>query len=454
MSPTTPLDDRRAAGSHWLSIFVAALVVPELLNLFVRWVLCPLGLYRAAYYAGSVSCFTTQRDAAGAGLWASARALAARCEPPDPEALAWIEERRDRNKEVGCGAVLGTALLQSIRGDDASARRWLESIEDFHPSVRPRVVLSIAREWLAAHAASEGRWRDVCEIASRPGPRSAATRFLGHASARLLREPTALTDGWLWVSWLCAPRRREMRRLLDRALEHSTERLSTSASAPMPGEPSDLLSNAMARHSELVRRASQGSLSPDVGLAEVVEVGRAWDRALADPRVEAELRRRALSEGAREIEETIAQLPRVVATDLALCAERCRLTIAKVCQGSATLEDAAWRLRDDELRRLEERCQDLRRAIDRVGEPLEVWARWCRVRESHPRALALAGDDLSSYLFSETYGAACNVAVRLHNQGHQTPLANAMFTWLLRRAEDAGAEDAVDLLRRNAAAGP
>lgn len=443
---------RSTRGSDWVSLIVAALLVPELVALVVRWILVPLGLYRAAYYAGSVVSFTTQKDGGSAGVWSAARALAARGGPVDREALTWIEARRDDRDHIGCGAVLATATLFAVRGDLPAARAWFDSVEDFHPSVTPRLVRALAREWLAADAASSGRWSEVIAIARRTGPQTAGTRLLGAAAARLRRDPEAPDDAWLWLWWLLAPGHRRMYALLRRALANPTPSPEI-VDAVEAVEADDALSVAVGRHASLVRRSSEEA-DASVDLAGLVAVARAWDRALADPRLEADLRRSALARGARDVDDAIRALPRVVAADLALCAELRGVAIGDAGTGSPTLEDAAWRLRDREIRRYEELCRRLKQSIEQVDRPLEVWSRWCAARSAHPKARALAGEGLAGYLFSEAYGSACNVAVRMHNQGKETILANAIFRWLRERGLEAGADDAVELLTRNAAAGP
>lgn len=483
MIPHAALLVVRSGVSRWPAMLLATLVIPELLALVARWVLVPLGLYRAAYYAGSVGALSTWRDAFGAGLWMAARAIVARGGRPDPSALAWVEARRDERRYLGSGAVLASAILAAARGDREGARRMFESVEDFHPSVTPWAVRATAREWLAANAAGEGRWSDVLELARREGPCSRATHFLGQAAARLLGDPLAPDDTWLWVSWLVAPRRAALRPLFDRALACTRSGRSSASGAdprstrsgassdmvsetPVPivdplsgvgdggSDPARALSLAVERHAALVRLAASGGPVGVSAVGLVVDAGRAWDLALEDRSTRALVERRALAHGARNADDVWRALPRVVAADVALCVERARLSIASVSSGSRTLEDATWRLRGEELERFEERCRELRQMIDRVKEPVEVWSRWCALRDAYERARALTGDDLAQYLFSEAYGAACNVAVRLHNEERQTALANAVFRWLLARAVEVDAEDAVDLLGRNAGVGP
>jgi hypothetical protein len=440
-----------AAPDAWpLLPVILFLVLPFSL---LRSVLVPLGLSRAAFRAVKLADSVLGLDDGGGPALAAAWALLRR-PLATSEDVAWVEQKVSEVKPLRGGGLVAAALLQARRGDKDDARRLLESSFELAPAARSAMASRVAREWLAADAASRGDWARVVELAARL-PRSQTSRavsFLGAVGRRLLRLDGAPSDEELWLLWLLGSRRTRMRPLLIRALSVPRGPVQDAAKRPDP-EPGPLApSDPLAHALELQLRL----WGQPPSLAEVGELGRAWDAALADPQLERRLLIRSLELGAAEGASLRSRIGDMAADGLAQLARSRELPLGEVEAPGPTLERAARRLRGDLLSEIELASGALRRrAVDKRELPaVDEWREWLALRARYEHGARLAGQEARRLAWPRVRDDVCKLSVWLWNVRGEKAIAHAMFGWLLGEARAMSDQEAIELQEKNVACGP
>ncbi|WP_428261706.1 hypothetical protein [Haliangium sp.] len=413
-----------------------------------RFALIPLGLVGPSRWCSSLAGWTWNHDRRGGGLVAAAWALS-RKRPSHP-ALPALIERVDDALRSATGAmqasqVLAAGLLAATRGDQASARAMLESVDEIGPNTTPRTVHALAREWLVADAAARGDWERVTELARGPRARTRATRLLGAVGARLSGGRGA--GRWLWLRWLLSPRRRHtwtlVREAARRAPAGPRGAIHRQLTTKLPGQP---WSDALAAHVAVLSGTSAAAPAQALRC-----LAQAWDAALDDRDTRRLVLERAAALGAKSGDRALDAFTLDVARDLADMALAHHLPVASWSQGSRTLREAERLLRNQLLSEVELAFDALDdRISDRRGlHLLDEWREWMSLRALHARAVAMGGLDLRRLVFPRVHMVSCRLAVWMWNERKEFYAANAMFRWLLDEALRVGDAEAIELQRRN-----
>ncbi|WP_437526893.1 hypothetical protein WME79_41820 [Sorangium sp. So ce726] len=455
-----------AGGQLWCAVPLAPLALLMAPWPFVRHVIIPLGLPRAAYFIASLSDGTFRADRRGGAALAAAWALC-RARKPDAAVGAWVSERIERAGERtgaapapssvsadplrGAGIAAG-AMLAAHRGDAEGARALFDSVGSLDERACPSEARRIAAGWLAAEAASRGDWTAVSGYACVGGGR--AISLLGAVAARLLGEEPAPGALGLWLRWLIAPHRRATLPLVRRALAAGAGAPRPEPEAPEPCAAKvaegDLWSRAVLLHATLLLRPRDQVSGDDLR-----RLGGAWDAALDDERAQAELRERAASLGASGAQAALGPLARAVEEDLAATLRAARVPRAAWDDLGATIGRTRRRLRDELLSEVEIACDALRRRVDERRElpPLSEWREWTSLRAQYEAAAVLVGVEFRRLAFPKLHADVCHAAVWLFNTRKERVIANAMFRWLLAEAEALGDSRLAGLQRGNVECG-
>lgn len=414
-----------------------------------RFVFVPLGMWRAAWNMAQLAGWVWRGDVVGgqlvAGAWAVLRQRRA-----SPEAIAWLSARRDELDPIGAPGILGSALLADALGDHTAARRLMRLVADFDDEYRPPLTRYLANEWLIADAAARGAWAEVELRGRSPHRRSRATKLLGDVAARLIGYPPVPSDLALVLRWLIAPRRRQTWSLVRHALSVPRIDVVPGVRVPQVG-PCTLLEGQalLAAHSEAIAR---GKVPP----TRLLELGRSWDRLLADPQLRHQTARRALALRAGDPELVLERLGKQVDADLFALARAAAIPLAMLeDDDSVALRRVARELRHDLLDELAIACEslDARVRARRQLPALDELRDYLAIREQYERVCELGGPELMRIAFSQIHDPLCNQAVWLWDERGETAIANAMFRWLGHEAVMAGDEQAAELQRRNVACG-
>ena len=430
-------------GWWWLAVAMLALfALPIGEPLILRYVLAPLGWYRAAYWIGHV---TSMEDSDAAGLVAAAWAHAC---VPTPHGEAWIAARRDKRKPLGDTEVVVTALLAAGRGDAETARQLLRSTLDLvevHPPVR-----ELAGEWLACDAVERGAWAELAaDAAAATWPATSLTYLLEGIAAARIGAPGAPGPAELRVRWLLAPRRGATRALLAIAPSPTVPAADATAAATAEPEPVATrdhgpLPRAVAAHLQIA-----GHVPTRASFANAVQ---AWDVALADEETRAWIARRALELEAPlgAAERAIKEVARAATDELARVADTAAFG-APASRG-AVGDALARRLRHGRLDAIEAgftRWVDRRHAGE-VRAPIDEWREWVALRIAYDTAVAAGGIDLRRLAFPHAYKTGSSMAAWLWNLRNEYALSHAISTWLLGEAMAVGDTEAIELCTRNA----
>jgi hypothetical protein len=414
-----------------------------------RHVLIPLGLARPAYWLARLAGWTWKHDRHGGGLVAGAWALLRQREP-SRETMDWLARQRDRQPAFQASHVLATGLMAAARGDLASARVLLESVEEIGPHRTPRIAQALAREWLAADAASRGQWARVVSLARGARAATRTVRLLAKVGGHLdgNRAATASPVS-LWWSWLVAPHRRHTLALVRQAARASVAAAGRGA-APVHALTTSLQpdphTDALTTHVAVLC----GQVGPSQAVA-LRYLAHAWDRALASPDTGRAILQRAATLGARNGARAVVALTETVARDLADMARAYDLPIAAWSRDSDSLREAERLLREQLCAEVELAFDALRDRLaqNRSLSSIDEWREWLSLRALHRRAGSLGGFDLRRLVFPHVHNVACKMAVWLWNERREYFLANAMFHWLMQEAVAVGDAEAIELQRRN-----
>jgi hypothetical protein len=439
------------AGVAWCVPFLIACLILLLPWTITRHVLIPLGMARAAYWLATLAGWAWKHDLRGGGLVAGAWAIARQRAPERDvrDVMDWLARRRDAQPAFQASHVLATGLLAAARGDLASARRLLESVDEIGPRRTPRIAHAVAREWLVADAAAQGDWARVVRLARGARVPTRIVRLLGHVGARLAGGAPAPAEALLWLSWALAPHRRHTLALVreaTRAAAASAARSRAAVPALTTSLQPDPHTDALATHVAVLR--GQSGLPRAEALR---SLAHAWDRALADPETRRAILQRAAALGARGGERALAALTETVARDLADMARADDLPIATWSRDSRSLREAERLLRDQLIGEVELAFDALRDRVARNRRlpACDEWREWLALRAQYERAAGLGGLELRRLVFPHVHHIACKAAVWLWNERAQYFLANAMFRWLLDEAVAVGDAEAIELQRRN-----
>lgn len=434
---------------HFVNVIPLAVITVLLFPWpITRFVLIPLGWWRAAYHLAQLSGWVWRGDVPGGQLVAGAWAVL-RQRVPDPTALAWLSARRDELEPLEAAGVLGSALLADASGERDYARGLMQLVGSFDDDYRPPLTRFLANEWLIADAAERGEWELVEQLGRSPHRRSRATRFLGDAAARLIAYPPVPSNAGLIMRWLLAPARLRTLPLLRRALSEPPVEVVPEARRPQAfAEPALEGPALFAAHAGAVA-------SGRVPAEELFCLARGWDKLLADPQLRSRTARRALALRAGDPDEAIARLGREVEADLSLLAKAAELPLATLEGDSASLRRVARELRHDLLDELALASEAVEARVQarRSLPPLDELREFLAVCEQYRRVCRLGGQELVRIAFSQVHDPLCNLAVWLWDERGETAIANAMFRWLGHEATMAGDEEAAELQRRNIACG-
>jgi hypothetical protein len=413
-----------------------------------RRVFIPLGMSRTARRLSGLSGWTWGEDRQGGALVAGAWALL-RQRTPDRARMTELEWLRDGHNRLTAANVLATGLLAAARGDSASARMLIKSVDEIGLQTTANAVHALAREWLVVDAAERGRWADVVRLAGGERARTRMTKLLCKVGACLSGRADAPTKQLLWTLWLFTGKRRHTYALVKRAAAVAAQHGQTPS--PLDRRLAttirpDFFQDALSAHVyALARDASRLEASDIARLADV------WDSALADPETHALVLSRARILGARDGEGAWRSLADDVSHDLANLARAAGVTLAEHASQSSVLGDAQLWLRNDLIGEIElafdalsARAQD-RRSLSSMDE----WREFLSLRAVYLRAVGLGGIGLRRLAFPHVHHTVCKLAVWLWNDRREQLMANAMFRWLLQEAKLVGDSEAIELQNRN-----
>lgn len=414
-----------------------------------RWILIPLGRWRAAQAMAQLSGWIWRGDVQGGQIVAGAWAVL-RKRRPDPEAIAELTAQRDALDPLGAPGVVASALLADALGDRESARQLMRMVADFDDAHRPPLTRFLATEWLVADAAARGNWAEVELLGRAPHRRSRGTKFLGDAAARLIGYPPVPTNAWLILRWLLAPSRLQTLPLLRRVLAVPRIEAVPEVRRPAHAVPSPSLSGAALLSAHGVALANGR-----VPLAQLRDLARSWDGLLTDPSLRNRTAKRALALRAGDPDEAIARLTRQVETDLSALARAADVPLADLEDQTRSLRNVARELRHELLDELAIRSEavEARVRARRALEPLDELREFSAVRAQYDRVCRVGGPELVRIAFSQVHDPLTNLAVWLWDERGEVALASAMFRWLGHEATIAGDEEAAALQRRNVACG-
>lgn len=421
--------------------------------------LIPRGRVKLAWAITRLSFWVWSRDVRGgaviAASWAAIR-RAQRDGELDPSLIAWIERRRDavvrQRWRMGGAGIVTTAFLAEARGDRASARRLLGSALELAEPVRPAGAVALASEWLCAEAIERGAWREV-EFLARTAPiPTRRLRLFGSIAARLTGIAPVPGDTVLQWRWLLAPERRATLELLRRALATPMKKAGSQATAetprvePPPASSDDALLDALTLHSYTL------SLAPEqLDREQLARLGAAWDRALADPKLERRLLERGLALGTQESARASEQLAEDARDDLLALVRAAGLELGSLSESSELLARAARRLHAELLDGIEITVGALESRVKAKRElpAVDEWQTFLALREQYVAAVAVGGLELRRLAFQDVHAPLCSLAVWLWNERNERALGNAMFHWLLGEAIIVDDAEAIRLQERN-----
>jgi hypothetical protein len=459
-----------AWGEAGVAALLVALTTPVLFPWWVtRTLLIPSGRVRLAYYACRMSFWQWRGDVRGGAVIAACLALlrrggAASGDHAEASELStWLEQKRDAASppqnpvrwKSGGAAIVATGLLAAARGQREQARRLLASASELVIESSPRRAITIANEWLCGEAIERGDWRQV-EFVARTSPvDSRLLGLLAALGARVSGIAPLPNDLVVRVRWLVAPRRRatwplvaaalaEPPTLRRRARTHAPLQVPAAAAAASP------LVDALALHAALLRRPPT-TLAPE----QLVQVGEAWDLALARDTLDRHLRERALvlaTQPERALHSLIADVER----DFTELVRKAKLSAAKLeRKDEGLLARVVRRLHRELLDELEVAVQAFESRVDarRALPAMDEWQSFLALREQHAELVALGGAELRRLAFTQLHGPVCSLAVWLWNERSERALGNAMFQWLLNEAIIVDDAEAVRLQEKNVACG-
>lgn len=451
-----------ASGQLGRALVALGFVIATAIVLFpwpiARTWLIPAGHVKLTWAITRLSFWVWSGDVRGGAVVAATWAALRRPRPNwglDAATLEWIENRRDRASptaarwRLGGAGILATGLLAEARGDRASARKLIGSALELAEPTRPSHAVALASEWLCAEAMERGAWREV-EFLARTAPVSSRRlRLLGAVAARLTGIAPLPDNLRLRILWLLAPNRRAMLELLRRALAARPIEKDLDEERPVEPPPTtseDPLVIALTLHSIMLTRERE-ALDRD----DLARLGLAWDRALADPKLERRLLERRLALGTREDESSPDELAQAIRDDLLALVRAAGIELGQLDDAGELLTRAARQLHHELLDDLEITASALEsRVKDKRELPaIDEWQTFLALREQYAAAVAVGGLELRRLAFAELHSPVCSLAVWLWNDRSERALGNAIFHWLLAEAVVVDDAEAIRLQERN-----
>jgi hypothetical protein len=204
----------------WLLMICFAVWLPCILfpTLIFERLLLPLGLPRLSYN------FTAHRVQIGGSRWQYVAegvlnaALVLLRHGGSQATLDWLHERMETVPALSEKALLASALLAALRGDQQLARFLLETAIDGERPKPSRRARRIAVDWLQIDAARARDWSRVIRFGQRGWSSLRRSLTIACLTERLLARAEARPDWQLRLLWLLAPQRRRLAPLLRAAL--------------------------------------------------------------------------------------------------------------------------------------------------------------------------------------------------------------------------------------------
>ncbi len=426
-------------GWPWQILIAPAFVVVLAPSLVLQALVVPLRMPRVSYWTarflGPVGVM--KEFGAGAAMYG---ALTLAHHGPSPAAMAWLEQKIRSSKSTRGAGVVAAGLLAALRGDRRRARSLLLVADNLPRRWIPRAGRTVARDWLVTDAARVGNWREVIRLGQRGRESSRWTYAVARMAERLVRDPKAVPDWWLWLAWLIAPRRRATIVLLRRALAVPRTLLPVTEE---PSEPPADLPDALGA---LGRSIDQRFALDGPALTRAVN---AVDAALDLPETRARIEQRLLALGARSDAESIAFGFRKRLIELLVPV--LEQSPALAAGGGPIMEQAVERVRSRLIGDVEAQCKDYweRQKNENALDPLAEWQTWALTRDAADRLVQLVPTAVPT-VFQTMYVRVCNFAVFQHNKYRRLALANEMYSWLAHHCQNDAA--ATQLLRKNMAA--
>lgn len=430
-----------------LAIVVGAIMIaPVVAGALTRHVFVPLGWLRGAFYGGLAS--RPGADGEAYALCCAAWALAHR---PTTRGEQWLITHRDLRLPLGDAEVVVTGLIAAARGDAATARALLRSVEmlvESHPAVR-----ELVGEWLAVDAVERGAWAELHDdaVAAR-WPATPLAYFLEGVAARRVDADRVPGTWELQARWLLAPHRRKTRVLLASPAGHVARSTAPEPDSVEIVEPYAVeiapLPRAVAAHLTVASPAGAGRPPSPASLAAAV---RAWDAALADGTTHAWLARRALELDAPlgAVDRALRELTATVTDELARLAEAAQLG-APASPGPVG-DALARRLRHGRLDALEAGFSRWaqRRHDGAVRSAIDEWREFVALHAAYTAAVRAGGMELRRLAFPHAFSTGSNMAAWLWNSRKEYALSHAISKWLLSEALVVGDAEAIELGHRN-----
>jgi hypothetical protein len=432
------------AGIEPVAIVLGVIVVvPFAGPAIVRHVLAPRGWVRLAHTTG----FGSIASGKDPDAYALVTAAWAHLRRPSAAGEAWVEARRGKRGMTGDAEIVAAGLLALARGDTSGGRALLASASDLEE--RHVAVRELAAEALAAIDVEAGDFAAILARATTPAawPASPLTFLIEGCAQRITGDPAAPTASALWTRWALAPRRRQTRALVLRALAADPRRRPSdpSPAAVSPSEPAASDGATAAWPAAVTAHvAALRARKPD--RATLGAAARAWDTALGDAETRLWLYQRAaeLAAPADTGESVTRTLRAQVAADLAELAELAQL--ATVDDGSAIATEIARQARGHRLATLElafAAWEDRARARTELP-PIDEWRAFLSLRASYDQAAAAGGLELRRLAFPHALVAGGVVSAWLWNQRKEYVLSHAISAWLLAEAKAVGDANAIE----------
>jgi hypothetical protein len=401
-------------------LYVGAFVLIWAPTLLLRWVIVPLRMRRAAYWAVRVCWPLGLAMEIEAGAVIHGALALARTRPSD-EDITWLERKIRNAKTIHGAGVVAAGLLAALRNDIDRARGLLVTADEMYGRLISRSMRAIARDWLVMDAARVGNWHKVIRLGRGGSTWLRWSHSMARIGERLTGDPQAWHNWQLWLCFLWAPRRRATYPLFRRALAVPVRR----STLPEPAPTSAGLPLALGDLARAIGGACDGKV-----LARSMS---AVDRQLETMRDKIEERLNALAGQGDAGAILSAFRQRLI--DLVTPLIEDDPYLARDAQRRSIMEQAVLQTRERLFGDLEARCQDYRKRTAAASflDLFAEWETWAGLHSSAEQLLEL-DPDAEAVLFQAIFASVYNFAVVQRNRRERSALALDMFAWLLRRA--------------------
>lgn len=468
---------RTMVGFCWFSFFIClsrcvhvvsenrwpvgwALLAAALLGLLV-WprssiekYLLATGRVQATYYA-SLAFLWSHNGRREYSLLLASLALLRLPKDRDTQTDALFLTRRLTRKTVRPSAVLAWAVVQTrTRGLSVSAP-LLRALDSVDPSAQTTLTEQTRRDLFLLAALERGDWPQVSLRATSQTP---LALFLG-ACARIFvateeNPQTGPSSDRLDSLWLGTEQEPELYGLYAQARKHGSRFEVPAPAANNMSEQADI-ETALRELACLLREPRCKDA------AQLRVLGRIWDKVLAGPDLERRLAARALAlgipGGERRIKETLrTQVAEVLRHVLGTNLLPLRLLFPDGhIPEKGVLAEAVSAVRNELFSRFETLMSKLE---ERTGEKralpaLDEWQEWAQARDAYDQIEVFGGMDSRRLAWSAMHRPANNWACWLWNERSEKVLANAVFRFVLREAQELGDDRTAQLAQKNVGSG-